>query len=183
MIGRSISAGISKYYKSALVGGAIFGFGAAVASEHPLQGAVDNVLDLAFYDPLQEDQGKRGRDVDNMVLGRDIGFGEMFNIPLNPKKVAPFGINRYDYNTLFNPKSWENFSAVTKNENSMKRFVSGKLDLAKKHESQGNPLSTDNQWLGDSWAARRQYGIPYKPSTYNGSGVSGNLVFGQYNMR
>lgn len=167
------------HYAAAMAGAAVVGAGSAIASHHPLRGAIDNAMDIAFYDPMQEDQGIRGRDYDNMILGRDIQFGEIFPIPFNPKSQnLPFlPFNSYQLSSI-NPEGFKNASAAQKNEGKMKSFISGQLAAARRD------INDTGYTDSDPWVAERYgYADKYRPSAYRGPNVSGDIVFGLNNMR
>jgi len=185
------ATGISKrfsgsHYGMIMAGAAALGAGTAIAGHHPLQGIVDNAMDVAFYDPMQEDQGIRGRDYDNMILGRDIGFGEMFPAPtvfgtniLNPKAMnVPFmPFNGYQLSSI-NSQGFKNAAAAEKNEIRMNRFIGGQLASARQD------ISSTGYTDSDLWVAQNYgYADKYRPSAYRGPNVSGDLVFGLNNMR
>lgn len=171
------ATGISKRFTGShyglVMGGAIAaGVGSAIAGQHPLRGAIDNAMDMAFYDPLQEDQGIRGRDYDNMILGRDIGFGEIFPIPLNPKSMnVPFmPFNFYQLSSI-NSEGFKNATAAEKNDIRMNRFIGGQL-AAKRQDIASTGYTDSDPWVAENYG----YADKYRPSAYRGPNVSGDIV-------
>ena len=187
-VGRE-AAGISKragsWYGAAMLGAAAIGAGTAIAGHHPLRGIVDNAMDMAFYDPLMEDQGVRGRDYDNMILGRDIGFGEMFPAPtifgmsVNPKaQTLPFlPFNYYQLKSI-NSEGFKNATAAEKNDIRMQRFIGGQL-AAKRQDIAATGYTDSDPWVAENYG----YSDKYRPSAYRGPNASEDIVFGLNNMR
>lgn len=144
------------------------GVGAAIASEHPLQGAVNMAMDGLLYDPYLEDEyGIQGRDVDNAVLGRDIGFGELLYNPLTTAK---------NWGTAFSKKNIENT-----------QMHYGNLDKGEKmsmdaYERNMKNVSTIGRAKDGDWA--EIYDLPYTPAVTRGrTYANGNMVLGMYNGR
>lgn len=163
---------VAKYSAVASAAAIPVGAGAAIASEHPLQKATNLAMDAAFYDPyLEQDYGIRGSDIDNNLIGRDIGFGEMLFNPLTEAK---------NYSMLFKPqemgKAIEN--TLTANSN---RDKSAKMMLDNFYNESDN-VENIGRAKSPYWAG--MYGMPYQPAVTRGpTYASGNMVMGMYNGR
>lgn len=154
------------------------GVGAAIASEHPMQGLVNNIQDVAWGDPALEDQGIMGRDIDNRVLGHDMTFGDMF-LPtaLNPKRwsagpIPSFGAVKDALNmeNLRNTVSWD--------KNALKTSNKAYSMSERQHDIVRQRGGGDNEYYDE------MMGIPYLPPTRKGPVyASGDQVLGMYNRR
>lgn len=168
----------SRGYGMLVGAAAVGGVGAAIASEHPLQGAVNNALDMAFYDPALEAQGIRGRDVDNSVLGYDLGFSDMF-LPsnLNYHNVRPFGLpSMRDMKRAFSVENFRNTASFDKNQFKMN------ANARNYAEDQASKIAARGVGNNEFWDAA--LGLPYQAPTRRGPVYSsGDQVLGMYNRR
>lgn len=154
------------------------GMGAAIASEHPLQGAVNNAMDLAFSDPYLESQGVNGRDVDNSVLGHDVGFSDMFlGGAFNPRRISPFGLpSVQDVQDAFTTENFRN--TVSSDKNRMKMNTQAMEMADRQAQIIGSRGGGDNEYWDE------MLGLPYRPQVRRGPIYSsGDQVFGMYNKR
>jgi hypothetical protein len=144
------------------------GIGAAIATAHPFQGAVNLAMDGLLYDPyLESEYGIKGSDVDNAVLGRDIGFGELLYNPLTTAK---------NWGTAF---SMDNIKNTQTHYSNLDKTQKMSMDA---YERNMNNVSTIGRAKDEDWA--EIYDLPYTPAvTRGGTYANGSMVMGMYNGR
>lgn len=172
------TARMTKGYMYGTAAAIPIGVGAAIASEHPLQGIVNNVEDMAWGDPSLEDQGIRGRDVDNRVLGHDISFADMF-LPnrLNPDRWSLGAIP--SYGALRDSLSMENIRNTASWDKNQLKTSNKAYDMSKRQRE-----FVDARGAGTNEYFDDRMGIPYRPSVTRGPIYSsGDQVLGMYNRR
>lgn len=153
----------------------------AIHGMHPIQGATNLALNVAFGD-----KQTNGEDVDNMILGRDLRPREVFggapwdNLP-GLKQMHNFGVQVDNLKDAFSETNRANYGYYD--------TINGTNQLAKSYQARANVVSqarADVDTLGytdDAYAAGLM-DLPYAPKTRR-SGVyaQGDMVMGLYNSR
>lgn len=179
---------IGKYYGAGMAAAIPIGAGAAIYNQHPVQGAINNFEDMAFYDPYLEDAGIQGRDVDNMILGRDIRFGDIFDLPLvnDPRKWNVGGLpSMRQLEDAFAPQNISNLASYNKVQDKTLALAANKYDT-EYARAYGNDAPYRGGGSDPYWD--QAFGIPYTDDGVNnsmtrGGAASGDIVFGMYNKR
>jgi hypothetical protein len=155
--------------------------GLAIHSMHPVKGATDLALNMAFGD-----KQTNGEDVDNMILGRDLRPRELFggapwdNLP-GFKQAYNMGNRVQSFKDAFSPLALSNYSYYD--------TINGVNQLSKSYQARASVVqsaSSEVATLGytdDAYAAGLM-DLPYAPKTRR-SGVyaQGDMVMGMYNSR
>ena len=188
MIGKSVGNALSKAGNALsnhpfIVAGA--GAAMAVNSMNPSEGAVDMGLDLAYGTPEWD-----GAQADNLLIGRDVRFRELFGsiipgndlIPTTPHPIR-------DFRDALTAESLENAAAMTQLDNG--QYVSeawggdGTLGagggMRAQIATQAYSDFTEKGYVQDEFASMVS-GNPYRRKHAN-TYASGDMVFGLYNGR
>lgn len=135
--------------------------------------ALDGVMDAMFYSPELEDLGGKGSDIDNRLLGRDIGLEDLYT-PL--QRVDPRSWGGYrDLRNAFRVENIRNMSSAISNENRIMAKATDKY--ARQTQIASSRMYGDDQYWDE------MFGIPYAPSVQRTPYSSGDMVFGAYNRR
>lgn len=164
-LGKSVGGRL--FSRSGLGIGAAIGVGAAISSRNPLQNATNASLGFVFGD----------ENADNMIMGRDIGFGELFGIPKlsdfvpsppwhYPDYLSPAAYARGIKMAIDNPTVAGDAFMDYKDTDYYAR------QAAVRHNEQGY---TDEPYINSIY--------PYRSVQRRGVAASGDMVFGMYNTR